>query len=102
MGRFATEAAEAAFAALAERFEGELTRGVMMGRRILKRDGRMIACVDGDGLGIRLGAGSGAFTAAMALPGAALFGPGRSAGFRDWVSLPVALADRWDEFVELA
>jgi hypothetical protein len=103
MGRYATDAAESAFAELASRFEGELRRGVMMGRRTLTRDGRMIACLDTDGLAIRLGAGTSAFASAMALPGAGPFSPGKSrGGFPDWVYIPTSAAEHWDEFVTRA
>ncbi|MDM4762439.1 hypothetical protein QT381_05395 [Galbitalea sp. SE-J8] len=103
MGRYTTDAADAAFAPIVARFAGVLDRGTMMGRPILKHAGRMVACLDGDGLGIRLGRESAAFADAMALPGAVLFSPGASGrDFADWVRLPVALEDHWEEFVARA
>ncbi|MFT4122588.1 MAG: hypothetical protein QM635_02025 [Microbacteriaceae bacterium] len=102
MGRFETEAASAAFDAVAAHFAGRLDVGMMMGRRTLRDGGRMIACLDADGLGIRLGRGTPVIEQALAVPGATLFAPGRSAPFRDWASLPTAQRDRWAEFVERA
>lgn len=73
-------------------------RAQMMGRPMLSVDRRMIACLDDGVLGVRLGAGSPAHTAALRRPGAAVFSPGgRGRTFRDWVGLPLAAADHWED-----
>jgi hypothetical protein len=100
MTAYATERALLAFDAIWREVEGDLRRASMMGRPSLNRGRRMVACLDGDGLAIRLGRDSRPFAEALALPGAQLFTPGRSERtFRDWVHLPVAHADRWPEFL---
>lgn len=78
-------------------------RSQMMGRPMLAIDGRMFACLDGDVLGIRLGAGTDEHRQALEVPGAALFSPGdKGRTFRDWVAIPSASADRWEEFAVAA
>lgn len=75
----------------------------MMGRPMLSIDGRMFACLDGDVLGIRLGAEAEEHREALELPGAALFSPGdKGRVFRDWVAIPTASAAHWEEFATAA
>jgi len=89
-----------AFDALAARFEGALERGRMMGRPTLQLGRRMVACLDGDVLGIRLDRAGPDLERALTLPGTGLFAPGSGTRrFRDWAGLPVELADAWDEYV---
>ncbi|WP_159621335.1 hypothetical protein [Ruania rhizosphaerae] len=90
------------FEALADHVT-EVTRGVMMGRPMLRFEGTMIACLDDGMLGIRLGQGSAAFAEAMELPGATRFAPGRgSKEFKDWAAIPAALSGEWAYFVAAA
>ena len=78
-----------------------IVRGRMMGRPILTRGGTMFACLNGDHLGLKLGAGTPEHAAALALPGAELFDPSRKGRpFKDWVALPPAAASVWARFAE--
>jgi hypothetical protein len=95
-----TTASEDAYAALSEEFVARgATRGSMFGRRALKRDGHVFVLLQDDALACSLGAGTGAHTAALALPGAYLFDPSRRGRpFKDWVSIPIANSDHWPRF----
>lgn len=73
-------------------------RGTMMGRPMLSLGGKMFACLNAGMLGLKLGAGSESHTAALAVPGATLFSPGKDRVFKDWVSLPADQADDWERF----
>lgn len=73
-------------------------RAKMMGRPMLSLGGKMFACLSEGMLALKLGAGSDSHTAALALPGAALFVPGKRRVFKDWVSLPADQADEWERF----
>lgn len=78
-------------------------RAQMMGRPMLSIDGRMFACLDGDVLGIRLGGETEEHGEALDIPGATLFSPGdKGRVFRDWVAIPSASADRWEEYASAA
>jgi len=75
----------------------------MMGRPMLSVNGLMFACLDGDVLGLRLGAGSDEFGRALSVPGADIFAPSRGrSGFRDWVAVPVDSAGEWEHFAVAA
>lgn len=88
---------------LAELAPAGARRAQMMGRPMLALDRRMFACLEGDRLGVRLGAGTAEHAAALALPGADLFSPGaRGRSFRGWVEVPVEHADRWPDLVAAA
>jgi hypothetical protein len=77
--------------------------GVMFGKRALKAHGKALACLLGDTMAFRLGAGTEAHAAALALTGAELFDPsGRKRPFKDWVAVPLAHAGRWPELAETA
>jgi hypothetical protein len=77
--------------------------GMMFGKRALKSGTKAIACLKGDVLAFRLGAGSAAHASALALPGAELFDPSaRDKPFKDWVAVPFAHADRWPGLAETA
>lgn len=66
-------------------------------------EGRAFACLYASALACRLGEGSEKHGEALALKGAVLFDPaGRHHPMRDWVSIPVAFGDRWQEFAEAA
>lgn len=74
-----------------------VTTGALFGKRALKLQGKAIACLKGDDLAFRLGEGTAAHAAALALDGAELFDPsGKHRPFKDWVSVPSTLADRWE------
>ena len=84
------------FAELIEALTPEARRGTMMGRPIVLAGATMLACLDRDVLGIRLGRESTEFARAMAVPGAALFDPsGKGHPFKDWAGIPVSAADEW-------
>jgi len=75
----------------------------MFGKRALKARGKAFACLKGDLLAVRLGKGSPAHTAALALHGSDLFDPsGEGRPFKDWVAVPAAHADRWLHYSKAA
>jgi hypothetical protein len=77
--------------------------GSLFGKRALKADGAAFACLKGDALAFRLGAGTLEHAEALALPGAELFDPsGRKRPFKDWVAVPFEQADRWPALAEVA
>jgi hypothetical protein len=60
-------------------------------------------CLFGDGLALKLVAGSPEHARALALPGAELFDPsGRERPFKDWVVVPVAAEDDWTPLAQAA
>lgn len=70
--------------------------GAMFGKRALKANGKTFACLKGDNLAFRLGAGTPEHEAAAALAGAELFDPsGKGRPFKDWVAVPAAHAHQW-------
>lgn len=77
--------------------------GAMFGKRALKAGSKAFACLKGDVLAFRLGQGTPAHAAALALPGAELFDPsGKERPFKDWVAVPAVHAGRWPEFAAAA
>ncbi|KZB85905.1 hypothetical protein [Amycolatopsis regifaucium] len=79
------------------------TAGTMFGKRALKAHGKAFACLKGDLLAFRLGAGRPAHTEALALPGAELFDPsGKHRPFKDWVAIPSSHAQAWPHYAEVA
>jgi hypothetical protein len=91
------------------RFDGIVedlaTRGVLpgalFGARSLTVDGTAFACLKGDRLAVRLGAGTAAHTTALALDGASLFDPsGKGRPFQDWVAVPATHSDNWPGLAE--
>ncbi|RMI29082.1 hypothetical protein [Nocardia stercoris] len=77
--------------------------GKVFGKRALKADSKAFACLKGDLLAFRLGAGSPEHTAALAVPGAELFLPAdNDRPFKDWVAVPVAAADSWPRWADAA
>ncbi|WP_132123901.1 hypothetical protein [Actinocrispum wychmicini] len=77
--------------------------GAMFGKRALKANGKAFACLQGDVLAFRLGAGSPAHDDALALAGAELFDPsGTKRPFKDWVAVPSAHAGQWPRLAETA
>jgi TfoX/Sxy family transcriptional regulator of competence genes len=87
----------------AELGDPSIGRGRMMGRPTLTRSGTMFACLNGDTLGLKLGATTPEHAAALTIDGAELFDPsGKGRPFKDWVSIPVDSADEWVPFAECA
>jgi hypothetical protein len=77
--------------------------GAMFGKRSLKAGGKAFACLLGDDLAVKLGAGSAEHTAALTLTGACLFDPsGLGRPFKDWVAVPAEHADRWPDLAQQA
>lgn len=75
--------------------------GALFGARSLTLDGTAFACLKGGQLAVKLGEGSAAHGAALALRGASLFDPsGKGRPFRDWVAVPVDESDEWGRLVE--
>ncbi|WP_018683021.1 TfoX/Sxy family protein [Actinokineospora enzanensis] len=73
-----------------------VTDGKMFGKRALLADGKAFACLRGDRLAFRLGAGTPEHAAALGHAGAELFDPsGKGRPFKDWVALPIDQSDRW-------
>lgn len=66
-------------------------------------NGKAFACLFKDSLACRLMAGTPEHTAALDLPGAELFDPSSAhRPMKDWVCVPHANTDRWQEFAEAA
>jgi hypothetical protein len=77
--------------------------GQMFGKPTLKSGNKAIACLYGEAVAFKLGAGTAEHTAALALGGATLFDPsGTGRAMKDWVCVPVAHADHWAELAEAA
>lgn len=75
--------------------------GALFGARSLTLDGTAFACLKGGQLAVKLGEGSAAHGAALALDGASLFDPsGKGRPFRDWVAVPVDESDEWGRLAE--
>jgi hypothetical protein len=80
-----------------------VTTGSIFGKRGLKAHSKAFACLKGDLLAFRLGAGTPAHSEALALPGAELFDPsGKHRPFKDWVAVPLAHADQWPHYAQTA
>ncbi|TAJ49196.1 MAG: hypothetical protein EPO52_05265 [Herbiconiux sp.] len=93
------EALERLDLVVAELGDPAITRGRMMGRPILTYRGTMFACLNGELLGLKLGAGTAEHTAALRIPGSELFDPGgKGRPFKDWVSLAPDAAAEWPRF----
>ncbi|MFL6125861.1 hypothetical protein [Actinophytocola sp.] len=81
----------------------DATAGAMFGKRALKANGKAFACLKGDDLAFRLGAGTPDHGAALDLPGARLFDPsGGGRPFKDWVAVPVAQSAEWPRLARIA
>ena len=88
---------------LVEALGPEVERRRMMGSPILMRDGKMVACLNGDLLAVKLGRDRPEHADALAVPGAATWSPQPSRrGFTDWVGLPLAASDMWLDWVRTA
>lgn len=89
--------APAAYAAIvADLAARGVVSAAMFGKPGLKAGRTAFGCLLGDAMAFKLGAGTPAHAAALALPGAVLFDPsGRDRPFKDWVQVPVAHADAW-------
>ncbi len=98
----ASAEAEQQFADLIEALAPEVQRKQMMGRPTLMAGRKMVACLNGDVLGIRLGRTTKAFEDALAVDGAEVFAPGPKHQFKDWVGIPVSSGDAWLPFTVAA
>ncbi len=79
------------------------TTGAMFGKRALKAGGTAFACLKGDLLAFRLGAGTPEHAQALALAGTEPFDPaGNGRPFRDWVAVPATHSARWRQLAESA
>lgn len=95
--------AQEAFDDVARNYEGILRRGQMMGRPVLYLDRRMVACLDGGFLGIRLGRDHPEFARALEMPGAGIFSPGdKGRQFKDWVGIPADQSGSWERYIAVA
>jgi len=96
--------ADALFDSIAASLAGRgAVAGVMFGKRALKAGGKAFACLKGDVLAFRLGAGTAAHASALALPGAELFDPStRDRPFKDWVAVPLSQSARWADLAGIA
>jgi TfoX N-terminal domain len=93
-----------AFEQLAEELAPRgVTTGAMFGKQALMAEGKAIACLKDDMLAFRLGAGTGAHTEALDLPGTTLFDPsGKKRPFKDWVAVPAQHKQQWHRLAEQA
>ena len=98
----ASAEAERQFADLLEALAPEVQRKQMMGRPTLMAGRTMVACLNGDVLGIRLGRDTTVFADALAVGGAGVFTPGERRTFKDWVGIPVSSGDEWLRFTVAA
>ncbi len=80
----------------------DVRRAQMMGRPTLMTGRTMVACLNGDVLGIRLGRTTAVFAEALEVDGAAVFAPGPRHQFKDWVQIPASSGDAWLPFTVAA
>jgi hypothetical protein len=81
----------------------EVERKKMMGSSVLMREGKMVACLNGDLLAVKLGRDRPEHVEALAVPGAATWSPQPSRnGFTDWVGMPLAASGVWLDWVRTA
>jgi hypothetical protein len=81
----------------------EVERKRMMGSAVLMREGKMVACLNGDLLAVKLGRDRPEHAEALAVPGAATWSPQPSRnGFTDWVGMPLAASGVWLDWVRTA
>jgi hypothetical protein len=82
----------------------DLERTKMMGMPSLKRNGKLVAgFVASEGAMVFKLEDPAAHAEALALEGAHLFDPGgRGRPFKEWVVVPLALAERWPALAEKA
>ncbi|WP_293785273.1 GNAT family N-acetyltransferase [uncultured Aeromicrobium sp.] len=99
-GRLSRPTATELFDELAEAMSWlGVRRAHMMGRPMLSIDRRMLACLDDDQLGLRLGRETRRHGEALTVAGTHLFTPGnRGRVFRDWIALPIEAGDDWPVF----
>ena len=91
------------FDRVVETLGAEVERKKMMGSPVLMRDGKMVACLNGDLLAVKLGRDRPEHADALTVPGAATWSPQPSRrAFTDWVGMPVAASDVWLDWVRTA
>jgi len=95
--------ARSEFDRIVETLGPEIERKQMMGSPILMREGKMVACLDGDLFAVKLGRNREEYAEALEVPGADIWSPqkGRK-GFTDWVGIPVAQSAIWLDWVRTA
>lgn len=75
--------------------------GALFGSRSLTYEGRVFATFRRDRLAVKLGAGSDAYTEALALAGAEPFDPsGKGRPMKDWVMVPDQHVEVWSRLAE--
>jgi hypothetical protein len=95
--------AVAEFDRVVEALGPEVERKRMMGSAVLMREGKMVACLNGDLLAVKLGRDRPEHAEALAVPGAATWSPQPSRnGFTDWVGMPLAASGVWLDWVRTA
>lgn len=81
----------------------EVERKQMMGSPVLMREGRMVACLNGDLLAVKLDRDRPEHAEALAVPGAAIWSPQPTrGGFTDWIGMPLAASAVWLDWVRTA
>jgi TfoX/Sxy family transcriptional regulator of competence genes len=96
-------AALSRFGGIVDALGHEVERKQMMGSPILMREGKMVACLDGDLLAVKLGRDRPEHAEALAVPGADTWSPQESRrAFTDWVGIPMAACDVWLDWVRTA
>jgi hypothetical protein len=91
------------FDRIVESLGREVERKQMMGSPILMHDGKMVACLNGDLLAVKLGRDRPEHADALTVPGAATWSPQPSRnGFTDWVGMPLAASGVWLDWVRTA
>jgi hypothetical protein len=91
------------FARLADRWglEPAVTRSTMMGFPCLRAGGKFFASVDRDGSHLLVKLPAARVAAAVAAGEGTAFAPNGRV-FREWLAVPLARADRWEEYVRSA
>ncbi|TWD75245.1 TfoX-like protein [Kribbella amoyensis] len=96
-----SEQARAEYAEVAAGLESAgVVTGSMFGNPCLKIGRKMVAGLFGDAMVFKLPPEPR--ERALDLPGAQPFDPGMGRAMREWVLVPLAQADSWPEFAELA
>lgn len=91
------------FGRIVETLGHEVERKQMMGSPVLMHEGRMVACLNGDLLAVKLHRDRPEHAEALAVAGAAIWSPQPTRrGFTDWVGMPLAASAVWLDWVRTA